>query len=187
MICFPCSALIFSAWAISRPGRHFLDRDRSVDREKIQGSGDSQDHLARGSDDEQAGKPLRGKRLPHLGDQLGIREHGGLDCGEDALLTLGGPAGDDFLTADEEPIVDDEVDPETAGNLARLEALAGAALAHERKHPPPSGQPREYAPDDSDGIHLTGKYTPVAPGDYGAAQAPAAAGNMSRRRRSCRR
>jgi len=116
-------------------------------------------------------------------DQLGICEHGRLDGREDAFLPLGRLPAMIFCPR-MRPVIDDQIDPETAGNL-RAWSSCRCRSCHEREHAPPAGEPREYAAEDSDGVHLIGEYTPVSSDDYRAAQLCTGARNRNRSRRSC--
>ena len=120
----------------------------------------------------------RGKGLAHLGDQLGVGEHRRLDGGHDALLPLRGPAGEDLLAADEQAVVDDEIDAEAPRHLARLEALARAALADEGNDAAAARNPGQEAVERGGEVHagLTGEYTPAAGVRNGGGPCPAGRG-----------
>ena len=142
--------------------RHILDGDDPVDGADTEGDGDPLDHLEGGPDDEDAPVALRGDGFLDFRDLIRVCEDGGLDGAEDSLFSLCGSARNDFLAADEQAVVDDEVDVEAPRHMPGLEALPRSALSHEGESEGLPDEPREESAE-----RVRGSVSSVVPGVQG--------------------
>ncbi len=133
MMCFPCSARIFSARDISSR----VETSSIVITRVIGGRARVETILLSILSDVQITRmrvllwPY--DRFSRFRDLVRVRKDGGLDGAQDSLFPLCRPARDNLLSADEQAVVYDEVNAKPAGNLAGLEALSRAAFADQGK------------------------------------------------------